>query len=90
MPATNAVSERSFSALKRIKTYLRSTTGDSRLNHLMVLHFHKEMTDNIDLVKAANTFVGAKERRKNIFGVLTPKDFHRAKEFLNKSTQTSF
>ena len=27
MPATNAVSERSFSALKRGKTYLRSTTG---------------------------------------------------------------
>ena len=27
MPATNAVSERSFSALKRVKTYLRSTTS---------------------------------------------------------------
>ena len=26
MPATNAISERSFSALKRVKTYLRSTT----------------------------------------------------------------
>jgi hypothetical protein len=29
MPATNAASERSFSALKRVKTYLRSTTGDT-------------------------------------------------------------
>ena len=38
MPATNAVSERSFSALKRVKTYLRSTTGEGRLNHLMLLH----------------------------------------------------
>ena len=36
MPATNAVSERSFSALKRVKTYLRSTTGEGRLNHLML------------------------------------------------------
>ena len=35
MPPTNAVGERSFSALKRVKTYLRSTMGDSRLNHLM-------------------------------------------------------
>ena len=30
MPATNALSERSFSALKRVKTSLRSTTTDSR------------------------------------------------------------
>ena len=29
MPATNAVSERSFSTLKRVKTYLRSTTGEA-------------------------------------------------------------
>ena len=35
MPATNAVSERSFSALKQVKMYLCSTTRDSRLNHLI-------------------------------------------------------
>lgn len=33
MPATNAVSERSFSALRRIKTYLRSTMSQVRLNN---------------------------------------------------------
>ena len=32
MPATNAVSERSFSTLKRTKTYLRSTMLQERLN----------------------------------------------------------
>ena len=31
IPATNAVSERSFSSLKRIKTYLRSTIANNRL-----------------------------------------------------------
>ncbi|XP_074616677.1 zinc finger MYM-type protein 1-like [Acropora palmata] len=31
MQATNAVSERSFSDLKQVKTYLRSTTGEGRL-----------------------------------------------------------
>ena len=31
--ATNATSERSFSALQRVKTYLRSTTKQERLNH---------------------------------------------------------
>ena len=61
MLATNAVSERSFSALKRVKTYLRSTTGDSRLNHLMMLHVHKDRTDALTLVDVANEFVGEKE-----------------------------
>lgn len=41
MPASNATSERSFSALRRIKTYLRSTMTQQRLNNLMVLHVHK-------------------------------------------------
>ena len=42
MPATNATSERSFSAMQRVKSYLRSTMGQERLNHLMTLHVHKE------------------------------------------------
>ena len=58
MPATNAVSERSFSAFKRVKTHLRSTTGEGRLNHLMLLHVHKELADGIDMVEVANLFVG--------------------------------
>ena len=56
MPATNAVSERSFSALKRVKTYLRATTTNKRLNHLMLLHIHKEKTDSLNLVDVANFF----------------------------------
>ena len=35
LPATNAVSERSFSALRRIKTYMRATMTQKRLNHCM-------------------------------------------------------
>ena len=34
MPATNATSERSFSTLRRTKTYLRSTMKQERLNNL--------------------------------------------------------
>lgn len=40
MPATNAVSERSFSALRCLKTWLRSTVNQSRLNWYMILHIH--------------------------------------------------
>ena len=45
MPATNATSEHSFSALRRVKTYLRATMGQERLNHVMLLHIHKARTD---------------------------------------------
>ena len=56
-PATNAVCEHSFSSLKRLKAYLRSTMGDNRLFHLMVLHVHKQLTDSLDLIQVVNRFV---------------------------------
>ena len=42
IPATSATSERSFSALRLVKTYLRTTMKQERLNHLMIIHIHKE------------------------------------------------
>ncbi len=54
MPATNAGSERSLSALRRIKTYLRSTMSQQRMNRLMLLHIHKSHTDCLNLVEVAN------------------------------------
>ena len=59
MPASNATSERSFSALRHIKTYLRSTMGQERLNNLMLLHIHKEITDDLDLKDVATEFISA-------------------------------
>ena len=56
MLATNATSERSFSALRRVKSYLRTTMGQQRLNYLMLLHVHKERTDNLDLRSVLNEF----------------------------------
>ena len=68
MPATNATSERSFSALRRLKTYLRSSMSQQRLNHLMLLHVHKERTDALDLEEAAREFIVNSEHRQRIFG----------------------
>ena len=53
MPATNCTSERSFSALRRIKTYLRSTMSQARFNHLLLLllHYHQDLTDSLDMKK---------------------------------------
>ena len=73
-PATNAVSERSFSALKRVKGYLRATMGQNRLKHLMFLHVHSELTDKIDLVEVANRFAGNIDARKKLFGTFSDTD----------------
>lgn len=64
MPATNAVSERSASALRRVKNYLRSTMSQSRLNNLMALHVHKERCDNLCLQSCVNDFISANEHRE--------------------------
>ena len=68
MPATNATSERSFSALRRVKGYLRSTMGQQRLNNLMVLHVHRDCTDSLNLIDVANDFVKDSDQRANVFG----------------------
>ena len=60
MPATNATSERSFSVLRRLKSYLRSTMSQPRLNHVMVLSIYKELLDELDSYAVANDFVGTR------------------------------
>ena len=49
VPATTCSPERSFSALRRLKTYLRTTMTQARLNHLAVIHCNKEVADSLDL-----------------------------------------
>ncbi len=69
MPATNASSERSFSALRRLKTYLQTTMKQDHLNYLMLLHVHKDKTDDQDLKVIVNEFINS-EHRFNIFAKL--------------------
>ncbi len=42
-PSTTASVERSFSALKRIKTYLRATQGQVQLSNLAVISIEKDI-----------------------------------------------
>ena len=51
------ISERSFSAMRRLKTYLRSTMSQSRLNHVMLLTLNKEKVDQLDIDNIADQFV---------------------------------
>ena len=70
MPATSATSERSFSSLRHVKTYLRTTMKQGRLNHLMMLYIHKDR--KIDIIKAMKEFVQCNDERLRMFGKVLP------------------
>ena len=50
LPVTTATSERSFSCLKYLKSYLRSTMSEPRLNGLALLFVHKDIDLNYEEV----------------------------------------
>ena len=68
MPATNACSESTFSALRRLKNHLRATMSQQRLNNLLILHIHKDETDSLNLAEVGNEFVSVREPRLRMFG----------------------
>ena len=39
-----------------------------RLNHLLVLHVHQDLTDSLDLKAIAQDFVSANDYRGHVFG----------------------
>lgn len=64
-PISTAESERCFSTLKRVKTYLRNSMGQERLNALSVLSIHKEMVAEIPSFnqRVIDLFASQKNRR---------------------------
>ena len=67
MTATKAVSERSFSSLRRVITYFRFTMTQERLNNCIILTVHKEETDQLELLDIAKYFAFG-DQRKDILG----------------------
>ena len=61
MPVSTAASERSFSAMRRIKTYLRSTMKNERLSSIGILHIHRSKSVNTEGI--IDEFAGAANRR---------------------------
>jgi hypothetical protein len=64
-PISTAESERCFSTLKRVKTYLRNSMGQERLKALAVLSIHKDMIAEIPAFnqKVIDLFASQKNRR---------------------------
>ena len=61
--------ERFFSTLRRLKTYLRSTITQQRLNDLTVLTTHRDHTEALDLNEVVTEFVSRSQTRRNKFEV---------------------
>ena len=72
VPITSSTSERTFSVLKRLLTYLRSAMTEKRLNNCMLLHVHKDLTDQLDILEVANSFISVNLERKKYFGSFAP------------------
>ena len=68
---TNARSERSFSALRQVKTYLRTKMPQKQLNHPLILtcNVHKERTGTLDLKDTLNSFVKGSQHRAGLFSL---------------------
>ncbi len=67
-PVSSCECERSFSALRRLKTWLRTTMTQRRLNHISICHVHQEQLDNVNVHELAKLFVEKSEIRRNLFG----------------------
>ena len=58
-----------FWLARNLKTWLRSTILLARFNSLMLLKFHKERTDNLNLQNVVNEFVSKETRTKPIWAL---------------------
>lgn len=63
VPVTVASAERSFSKLKLLKNYLRSTMTQQRLNGLATLCIEKKLLDDIDIDPIISDFASRNIRR---------------------------
>ncbi|GBN09238.1 hypothetical protein AVEN_48117-1 [Araneus ventricosus] len=61
LPVTTATSDRSFSTLRRTKTYLRSTMGEDRLMGLSMMSIHRSR--DIDAAVIVDRLAARRSRR---------------------------
>ena len=57
IPVTVALVKRSFSKLKLLKFYLRSTMSQERLNELVILSIEQDLLENIEYKSLISNFV---------------------------------
>lgn len=67
---STATCERSFSHLRRVKSYMRAAVGQNRLNHSCILNVYKEELDSLYLTDIVNDFIFANEQRRKTFAIV--------------------
>ena len=67
MPLSSATAERTFSVMRRLKTWLRSTMADNQLNNRMFAAIHRERMKNINVKKVASDFVKSGDLSRRLF-----------------------
>ena len=68
IPLSSATAERTFSAMRRLKSWIRSTSSANHLNNIMFANMHKEEMDGIDIEGLAREFARKNEARQLFFG----------------------
>ena len=66
LPISSAGAERSFSRLKLIKSYLRSTMTEERLSGLALLSIERQFATELDYDKEMDYLAKMKPRRKKL------------------------
>ncbi|BFZ15279.1 hypothetical protein BsWGS_18318 [Bradybaena similaris] len=69
IPTTTCTAERSFSSLRRLKSYLRSTMAQTRLNSVAILNCHQHLVNELNLEDVADEFIKRKEIRGQTFAL---------------------
>ena len=64
LPVGSASCERSFSRLRIIKTYLRNTMADARLDNLATISMNRQRAENLDLDKIVLQFAQQHQNRR--------------------------
>ncbi|CAF0953813.1 unnamed protein product [Adineta steineri] len=68
LPVSTGSAERAFSTLNRLKTVLRNSMTQSRLNHCLLANIYKEKLDEIDPYQIMSKFIASNTNRQALFG----------------------
>lgn len=65
VPGSSCTNERSFSTIKRLKTYMRATMSQERPNDMTILTTYKERAAQLDLEVLIDEFIVKNSLRKS-------------------------
>jgi len=63
LPVTTAIEERSFSKLKLVKIFLRTTLSQEKTTNLAIISIKHEIVDGLDFYDVIDTFADLKSRK---------------------------